>query len=321
MWEPAVPATTPATNATYTAQWKKNTVTPTLYTITFNANGGVGGTTVTQAAGTTLTAPTVTREGYTFVKWEPAVPATTPATNATYTAQWKLTTVDLRSLEVTENAKKKQATIKGCYQQISGYLEIPPEINGNTVVAIADGAFKGQTKLTKVTLPNTITSIGKDAFAGCSNLDVNAIKMPNQPKLKVGKGAFTGCKVEEVKAVPGEPLTSVQLGRAAGYKAATTASGLKLNTKTGDLTATFKKSGTYEAVFFKPGANLKAVRIDVGDMPKLTIKMEGADAGCSVKGEGSYLMGKKVSLSAKASKEKIFLGFYDANNVLITDAM
>jgi hypothetical protein len=95
---------------------------------------------------------------------------------------------------------------------------------------------------------------------------------------------------------------------------------LKLNAKTGDITATFKKSGTYEAVLFKPGATLKVIHIKVGDMPKLTIKMEGADTGCSVKGAGSYLMGKKVSISAKASKEKIFVGFYE-NGKLITDAM
>ena len=317
-WIPAVSENekVPSKDTTYKAQWQVN-----QYTITFNANGGAGGETRTQDYGTSLVPPMVTRKDYTFTGWSPAVPKTVPATNATYTAQWKLTTVDILSLDVTENAKKKQATIKGCNQQISGYLEIPQEINGNTVVAIADGAFKGETKLTKVTLPNTITSIGKDAFKDCVNLDVNAIIMPNQPKLKVGKGAFTGCKVTEVSAVPGEPLTSAQLGKAVGYKAATTASGLKVNAKTGDITATFKKSGTYEAVLFKPGASLKAIRIKVGDMPKLTIKMDGADAGCSVKGAGEYLMGKKVSLSAKASKEKIFLGFYDAQGKQLTSAM
>ena len=324
-WEPAVPATTPATNATYTAQWEKNTVTPTLYTITFNANGGVGGTTVTQAAGTTLTAPTVTREGYTFVKWEPAVPATTPATNATYVAQWKKSSVDLSLLNVTANFKKGQVTINGCFTQISGHLEIPEWIVRKDpksgmdmqlmVVGIGNGAFQNQAKLEKVTLPNTITSIGKDAFKNCVSLDVNAIVMPNQSKLKVGKGAFTGCKVTAVTAVPGEPKAGMNV---AGYKVATSVSGFKLNAKLGTWTATFKKPGTYEAVLFKPSAALKAVRINVGAFPIVTIKTDGADDKCSVKGAGAYLMGKKVSLSAKASKEKIFLGFYDEKGTRLT---
>ena len=82
-WTPAVAATVPAGNVTYTAQWKVN-----QYTAIFNANGGAGGTTVMQNYGTTLTAPTVTRTGYAFAGWSPVVPATMPAANATYVAQW-----------------------------------------------------------------------------------------------------------------------------------------------------------------------------------------------------------------------------------------
>ena len=84
-WSPEVPATVPAANTTYTAQWKIN-----QYTITFDPVGGEGGTSVTQDYGSSLTAPTVTREGYTFVGWSPSVPVTVPATNATYTAQWRV---------------------------------------------------------------------------------------------------------------------------------------------------------------------------------------------------------------------------------------
>ena len=84
-WTPAVAATVPAGNLSYTAQWKVN-----QYTVTFNANGGTGGKTVTQDYGTALAAPTVSRTGYTFSGWSPSVPATVPAGNATYTAQWKV---------------------------------------------------------------------------------------------------------------------------------------------------------------------------------------------------------------------------------------
>ena len=82
-WSPTVPTTVPATNATYTAQWQIN-----QYTITFDAAGGEGGTSVTQAYGSPLTAPTVIREGYTFIGWSPEVSSITPAVNTTYVAQW-----------------------------------------------------------------------------------------------------------------------------------------------------------------------------------------------------------------------------------------
>ena len=83
-WSPSVPATVPATDATYTAHWTVN-----QYNITFDANGGVGGTGPTlMTYGASLTAPAVTKEGYTFVSWSPAVPAIVPAAETTYTAQW-----------------------------------------------------------------------------------------------------------------------------------------------------------------------------------------------------------------------------------------
>ena len=43
---------------------------------------------MTQDTGTELTAPTPTRTGYTFAGWEPAVPATVPEEDMTFTAQW-----------------------------------------------------------------------------------------------------------------------------------------------------------------------------------------------------------------------------------------
>ncbi len=84
-WSPEVAATVPASDVTYIAQWLVNS-----YTVTFDANGGTGGRTVTQDYGTALTAPTVTRTGYTFTGWSPAVPSTVPAADATYAAQWRI---------------------------------------------------------------------------------------------------------------------------------------------------------------------------------------------------------------------------------------
>ena len=82
-WQPALPETVPASNATYTAQWTVN-----RYTVTFDANGGDGGWSRSMDYGAALSAPTVTRPLCTFEGWTPAVAATVPAENVTYTARW-----------------------------------------------------------------------------------------------------------------------------------------------------------------------------------------------------------------------------------------
>ena len=62
------------------------------YTLTWALDGGsisVAGTTAGSVKyGASLTAPTVTKTGYTFSAWSPSVPATMPASNSTYTATW-----------------------------------------------------------------------------------------------------------------------------------------------------------------------------------------------------------------------------------------
>ena len=61
------------------------------YTITFDTNGGSEIAPITQDYGTQITAPAdPTREGYTFIGWDKAIPATMPAENVTVTAQWEI---------------------------------------------------------------------------------------------------------------------------------------------------------------------------------------------------------------------------------------
>ena len=73
-------------NRSYTANWVV-TVVP-QYTMTFVLGNGEENVVMTQDTGTELTAPTPTRTGYTFAGWEPAVPATVPEEDMTFTAQW-----------------------------------------------------------------------------------------------------------------------------------------------------------------------------------------------------------------------------------------
>jgi len=83
-WDPAVPATMPAGNLTLTAQWTVN-----QYTITFASAGGSAVDAITQDYGTAVAAPAdPTLIGYSFMGWDPAVPATMPVGDLTLTAQW-----------------------------------------------------------------------------------------------------------------------------------------------------------------------------------------------------------------------------------------
>ena len=84
-WDKAIPATMPAENMTITAKWKVN-----QYTITFDTAGGSAVAPITQNYGTAITAPeSPTREGYTFIGWDKAIPTTMPAENMTIKAKWK----------------------------------------------------------------------------------------------------------------------------------------------------------------------------------------------------------------------------------------
>ena len=83
-WLPDVDATVPESNVTYAAQWRVN-----QYTVTFDANGGTGGTNEEQDYGTPIIAPTVARGGYTFIGWSPEVDVTVPASNVMYRARWQ----------------------------------------------------------------------------------------------------------------------------------------------------------------------------------------------------------------------------------------
>lgn len=77
--------------------------------------------------------------------------------------------------------------------EYSGNVVIPSSVtySGNTyaVTSIGADAFCGCSGLTSITIPNSVTSIGNSAFSWCSGL--TSISIPNSV-TSIGNGAFYG---------------------------------------------------------------------------------------------------------------------------------
>jgi hypothetical protein len=73
------------------------------------------------------------------------------------------------------------------YHGAGGAVVIPSTINGKPVTSVGDYSFESCTTLTSITIPNSVTSIGDDAFS-CSNLASIAI---GSGVITIGDGAFS----------------------------------------------------------------------------------------------------------------------------------
>ena len=86
------------------------------------------------------------------------------------------------------------------YNGTAANVTIPSSINGKTVVSIGEEAFR-QKPVTRVTLPATLTSIGRKCFYGCESLEV--VNLGSCPSLKtIGEGAFSLCNSLAAVRIP-----------------------------------------------------------------------------------------------------------------------
>ena len=89
-------------NKEYWAQWEIN-----QYTVTVKPENGEADITITQDYGTPIAAPAdPTREGYTFIGWDKAIPTTMPAENMIITAKWRDIAVPTGEIKIAENGWK-----------------------------------------------------------------------------------------------------------------------------------------------------------------------------------------------------------------------
>ena len=89
-------------------------------------------------------------------------------------------------------------------------LNYPAGVNYNSqdylITAIGDGAFEGQSAITEIQLPESVTSIGNNAFKGCTSLATmykgSNSRTAGRANLSgiatIGDGAFKGCAFTQV---------------------------------------------------------------------------------------------------------------------------
>ena len=104
------------------------------------------------------------------------------------------------------------ATITGYNSNTTGAVSIPNKLDNYLVTAISNNAFSNKSKITSVTMPDTITSIGNFAFSDCTDLE--SITLSNN-LVSLGAQAFNGCLSLKKVIIP---QNTTYLGRGAFYR-------------------------------------------------------------------------------------------------------
>ena len=102
-------------------------------------------------------------------------------------------------LEIKADDETMTCTVKGKGECSDKEINIPPVISGYRVVGIAKRAFSGERKITKIKVPDGITSVGDYAFSNCSKL--TSIILPDGV-TNMGTQAFSYCPRLKLLVIP-----------------------------------------------------------------------------------------------------------------------
>ena len=100
-------------------------------------------------------------------------------------------------------ADATKTSLLACNRKAKGAVSLP-----NSVTTIGNNAFYGCDSITSITIPNSVTSIGERAFYGCDGL--TSVNIPNRV-TSVGRDAFRYCKNLTSITIP-EGITNIENG-------------------------------------------------------------------------------------------------------------
>ena len=159
-----LPATMPAQDLTVKSFWEVN-----KYEVTYKVDGEVFHTDSVKYESAIVPPAAPTKPGYTFTGWQ-GLPDVMPAHDVEVVAMFEAlqNQVDNQGVEYELN-DDGTLTIKGTADGTVRDVVIPSELNGTPVTHIAEGAFKNS-DIKSIVIPESIVSVGKGAFEGCTDL-------------------------------------------------------------------------------------------------------------------------------------------------------
>ena len=196
--------TVPEGGITYTAKWSTN-----QYVITFDSDGGTNVLPIVQDYGTPITAPEdPTKEGYTFLGWNPELPTTMPAEDMTLKAQWQVNQYEV--VFIVDSVENK--TIQD-YGTVITAPEDPvkeghtftgwnPDFVEGTTVPVGGITYTAQWQVNQYTLK--FDSDGGSSIAPVTQDYGSEIQTP-EPPVKEGH-TFTGWEPEIPATMPAKDL-------------------------------------------------------------------------------------------------------------------
>lgn len=185
---------------------------PVAYEISVNSSGGVCEIDkLTVKPGENFTLPEPKRDGYLFSGWYYG--------DYYYSQHITSNIWNYETLEIYASWQSLFKTSSGVITGLGDYLSslvseftIPEKIDNVTITKIEKNAFKEETQIEKIIIPDTVISIGESAFYGCSNL--KEVKLSNNITI-LADNVFEKCTLLSKINIP---TNLRQIGNCAFYK-------------------------------------------------------------------------------------------------------